>query len=102
MVEKEMVTGINLDVTSKANFCEVCIKAKASHKSFPKESKIEYKTYSAKVVADVWGPAPDKSLGGKEYFLLQKFSNTTRSMKHGLKSRGGQIVCWVATEVVNL
>ena len=70
MVEKGMVTGVNLDVNSKADFCEICVKAKAPRKSFPKESKTEYKTYSAKIVADVWGPAPVKSIGGKEYFLL--------------------------------
>ena len=39
---------------------------------FPKESKSEYKAYSDKVVADVWGPAPMKSIGGKEYYLLLK------------------------------
>jgi hypothetical protein len=58
MVEKGMVTGITLDVSSKAEFCETCIKSKAVRKPFPKESRTEYKTYGAKVVADVWGPAP--------------------------------------------
>ena len=70
MVERGMVTGIHLDTTSKADFCETCIKAKATCKSFLKESTTEYKAYGAKVVADVWGPAPVKSIGGKEYFLL--------------------------------
>jgi hypothetical protein len=70
MVEKGMVTGINLDLLSKPEFCEPCIKAKATRKSFPKESKTEYKAYGDKVVADVWGPAPVKSIGGKEYYLL--------------------------------
>jgi hypothetical protein len=71
MVEKGMITGINLDMSSKAEFCESCIKAKAStRKSFPKESKSEYKTYGDKVVSDIWGPAPVKLLGGKHYYQL--------------------------------
>ena len=45
MVEKGIITGINLDMSSKAEFCESCIKAKATHKPFPKESKSEYETY---------------------------------------------------------
>ena len=80
MVVKGMITGINLDMLSKADFCESCIKAKATRKSFPKESKSEYKTYGDKVVSDVWGPAPVKSLGGKHYYLLFKdlFSHEER------------------------
>lgn len=65
-----MVTRINLDLSSKPEFCEPCIKAKATCKSYPKESKTEYKAYNDKVVTDVWGPAPVKSIGGKEYYLL--------------------------------
>ena len=70
MVEKGMFTGIKLDTSSKSDFCEICVKAKAARKPFPKESITEYKTYGAKVVADVWGLAPVKSIGGKEYYLL--------------------------------
>jgi len=55
MVEKGMVTGINLDMSSKPDFCEACIKAKATCKSFPKESQTEYKTYGDKVMSNVWG-----------------------------------------------
>ena len=53
MVEKGMVTGINLDLNSKPEFCEACIKAKATCKPFLKESKTEYKAYGDKVIADV-------------------------------------------------
>ena len=70
MVEKRMVTGINLDMSSKPDFCETCVKAKAPRKPFPKESKTEYKAYGDKVVTDVWGPAPVRSIGGKEYYVL--------------------------------
>ena len=64
MVEKQMVTGISLDMTLKPDFCETCVKEKAPCKPFPKESKMEYKAYSDKVVTDVWGPAPVRSIGG--------------------------------------
>ena len=70
MVEKGMVTGINLDMMSKPEFCEACIKAKATHKLFPKESKTEYKSYGDKVVSDLWGPAAIQSIGGKWYYAL--------------------------------
>ena len=53
MVEKRMVTGINLDEMSKAEFCETCVKAKATRKPFPKESKTEFKAYGNKIVSDV-------------------------------------------------
>ena len=72
MVEKGMVTGIDLDMSSKPGFCETCVKAKATRKPFLKESVTEHKTYGDKVVADVWGPAPVKSIRGKEYYLLFK------------------------------
>ena len=33
MVEKGMITRINLDMSSKPDFCESCVKAKATHKT---------------------------------------------------------------------
>ena len=65
-----MVIGIELDFDSKPEFCEACIKAKASHKPFPKKSNTTYHNYGDKVVADMWGPAPVESLGHKRYFQL--------------------------------
>ena len=67
-----MVTSINLDETLKAEFCETCVKAKVTRKPFPKESKMEFKAYGDKIVSNVWGPAPVKSLSGKQYYLLFK------------------------------
>ena len=37
---------------------------------FLKGSKTKHKAYSDKVVADVWGPAPIRSIGGSQYYLL--------------------------------
>lgn len=65
-----MVTRINLDLNSKPEFCEACIKAKATCKPFPKESKTEYKAYGDKVVANVWGPAAVESIARKRCYLL--------------------------------
>jgi hypothetical protein len=70
MVENGMVTGINLDMSLKPEFCEACIKAKATRKPFPKESKTEYISYGDKVVSDVWGPASVESIGGNRYYNL--------------------------------
>ena len=68
MVEKGMITGIDLDMLSKAEFCESCVMSKATCKPFPKESKTKYSTYGDKVISDIWGPAPVKLLGGKLYY----------------------------------
>ena len=48
MVDKGMVTGINLDMPSKPKFCETCIKSKATHMPFLKESKTKHKAYGDK------------------------------------------------------
>ncbi|RDB30590.1 Retrovirus-related Pol polyprotein from transposon TNT 1-94 [Hypsizygus marmoreus] len=65
-----MITGIELDMTSEPEFCKPCIKGKATRHSFPKESETEYTKYDKKVVADLWGPAQIKSLGGAKYYYL--------------------------------
>jgi hypothetical protein len=70
MVRKGMVTGIELDMNSKPEFCESCTRAKATRKPFPKKSKsARRKVYGGKVVGDTWGPAEVTSLGGKDYSL---------------------------------
>ena len=63
--EKGVVTGINLDMLSKPECCEACIKAKAMHKPFPKESKTIYKSYGNKVMSNIWGPAIVQFIRGK-------------------------------------
>ncbi|KAJ3777032.1 hypothetical protein FB446DRAFT_618574, partial [Lentinula raphanica] len=68
MLKEGMATGVNVDLNTKVGFCEACIKAKAACKSFPKHSdNSDAKAYGDKVVADVWGPAEVKSLGGALY-----------------------------------
>src|SRR5271154_5921341 len=70
MVRDGMATGIKLDLDLKPEFCDACIKAKATHKSFPKKSETAYQNYGDKIVADTWGPALVESLGHKKYFQL--------------------------------
>jgi hypothetical protein len=70
MVKDGMVTGIDLDFDAKPDFCEACIKAKATRKPFPKRSETKYQNYGDKVVADTWGPAQIESLGRNKYYQL--------------------------------
>ena len=70
MVQNEMATGIKLDHESKPEFCEACIKAKATCKHFLKKSETTYQNYGDKVVADTWGLALVESLGHKKNFQL--------------------------------
>ena len=71
MVKEGIVEGIDLDMDSKPDFCDVCVKAKAARKPFPKKSTSDrVKAYGDKVTADVWGPAQVESLGGKRYYSL--------------------------------
>jgi GAG-pre-integrase domain len=70
MVQDGMVMGIKLNLDLKPEFCEACIKAKATCKLFPKKSETMYQNYSDKVVANTWGPALVESLGHKRYFQL--------------------------------
>ena len=70
MVKDGTVEGIELDEDSKPEFCTTCVQAKATRKPFPKLSTSERaKRYGEKVVSDLWGPSPVKSLGGKEYSI---------------------------------
>jgi GAG-pre-integrase domain len=96
MVEKGMVTGINLDMTLKPEFCEACIKAKATWKPFPKESKTEYENYGDKVVSDIWGPAAILSIGGNRYYMLFQDLHSHEELvsflkKHSLSTRSTKL-----------
>jgi GAG-pre-integrase domain len=71
MVKDGIVEGIDLDMDSKPEFCDVCVKAKATQKPFPKKSTSDrVKAYGDKVSTDVWGPAQVESLDGKRYYNL--------------------------------
>ena len=65
-----MITGYDLDETSKPEFCKVCTEAKMSQKPFPKVSTGEKAiAYGDKVVCGLWGPARVKALSGEHYMM---------------------------------
>ena len=87
MIDGGMVTGVNLDMSSKPEFCEACIKAKATRKHFPKESKTEYKSYGDKVMSDVWGPASVQSIRGNHYYNLYQDQSSHEEVVYFMKAK---------------
>ena len=75
-----LVTGIELDLESKVEFCEACAKAKSAHKPFPKESDTRAEKFEERVHWDLWGPASVKSLNGHHY-VAARINNATRQTK---------------------
>ncbi|KAI0038318.1 hypothetical protein FA95DRAFT_1458818, partial [Auriscalpium vulgare] len=70
MVVNDHVVGIELDMDSTPEPCDVCTHAKAIHKPFPKESMSDrVHAYGDKIVTYLWGPAEVTSLGGANYAL---------------------------------
>ena len=71
MVHTGMITGIKLDMSSKPEFCSICVQSKAANAPFSKESQnADTKSYGNKVLSDVWGPVQTRSLGGNNYAML--------------------------------
>lgn len=68
-IRKGLVTGVQLDSTSSAEFCEACVKAKSTHKPFPKETSRHTIKYGGVVHTDLWGPAQMVSVAGSSYYM---------------------------------
>src|SRR3984957_18516231 len=66
-VRDELITGIELDETEPAAFCDACAQAKPHRKPFPKVASSHASELGGRVVGDLWGPASVESLGGKRY-----------------------------------
>ena len=79
-ISKGLVTGVELDLESKAEFCEACTKAKSACKPFPKESDTRAEKFSERVHWDLWGPASVKSLNGHHY-MAARIDDATRQTK---------------------
>jgi hypothetical protein len=80
LAKEGLVEGVEVDLSSTPEFCEACMKAKASRKPFPDETKNRARTYAALVHTDLWGPAQTTSLGGTTYYI--SFTDDyTREMK---------------------
>ena len=78
-VSKGFITGIDLDETSKPEFCDACEKAKSACQPYPKESDTRAEKYSDRVHWDLWGPASVKSLNGNQY-VAARIDDATRKM----------------------
>src|SRR5882724_12790993 len=70
LVKNGTVTGLNLDMSSEASFCNACAKAKPTCKPVPKECTSPHATnVGDKIYSNVWGPATPQSHDRKEYFI---------------------------------
>jgi hypothetical protein len=79
-ITKEIITGIELDLDSKVEFCEACAKAKLAHQPFPKESETRAKKFGERFHWDLWGPVSVKSLNSHHY-VAARIDNATRQTK---------------------
>ena len=70
------ITGIELNLDSKPEFCDACAKAKSAKQPFPKELKTCATNYGECVHWDIWGPAAMKSLNGHFYVAAQIYDAT--------------------------
>ena len=78
-MKEGIVEGIDLDMDSKLEFCDVCVKAKATQKPFPKKSMSDrVKAYGDKVSTDVWD-LPKLSLWAENSTTI--FSKISTHMK---------------------
>jgi hypothetical protein len=90
-ISKGYITGIELDTSSKPEFCDACAKAKAARQPFPKESKTRATKYGERVHWDLWGPATVKSLNGN-FYVAARIDDATRETKLYFQNKKSQTV----------
>jgi hypothetical protein len=56
-MKKGLIEGVELDSASQPEFCEVCMRAKAKCKPFPKETESRAECYGERVHTDLWEDA---------------------------------------------
>jgi hypothetical protein len=100
MVKNGMITGLEIDLTSKEEFCEPCAKAKATHKPFPKESSTRATHFGERVHWDLWGPASMKSLGGKCYAACRTDDNLHEVEIYFLKKKSEALEVYKTDEAL--
>lgn len=81
------ITGIELDLTSKLEFCEACAKAKAVQQPFLKKSQMRAMKYGEHVHWDLWRPASVQSLSGNQYVTAQIDDGTCETRLYFLKKK---------------
>ncbi|CAA7269926.1 unnamed protein product [Cyclocybe aegerita] len=73
LVSNKFVTGVRLTTMSTSGdpfFCKLCVYAKATRKSVPKERAGERASeFGGEVHSDLWGPAPVSTQGGRRYYV---------------------------------
>ena len=79
-IVNRLITGLELDMNSKPDFCEACAKAKSARQPFPKESNTRAEKFGKRVHWDLWGPASVKSLNGNLY-VAARIDDATRQTK---------------------
>jgi hypothetical protein len=69
MKEKEMITRMDVDTSSKpSKQCTTCIQVKQHVTPFPKESGTESKNIGDMTYTDVWGPARTTRIHSEQYY----------------------------------
>jgi hypothetical protein len=68
-IKQGLIEGVELDSASTLEFCEACMKAKATHQPFPKKMVNRARTYGELVHTDLWGPAQTESVAGHLYYI---------------------------------
>jgi transposase InsO family protein len=89
-LEREnMVEGLTIDQSSiPSKTCDACIAAKQTHRQFPQEAENRSKIPGERFMADVWGPARVKSIGGWIYYVSFADDNTRHISTLFLQNKG--------------
>jgi hypothetical protein len=98
IVRLGMVEGIDLDMHSKAEFCEPCARAKATRKPFPKKSLTRATRYGEHVFSDVWGPAQVKTIGGRLYYVTFTDDSTREAMLYLIQKKSQTYMAYLDYE----
>ncbi|KAF9556271.1 hypothetical protein CPC08DRAFT_603545, partial [Agrocybe pediades] len=70
LVEKGLITGVELDEASVPSFCESCEWGKGHRKPIARERAGERaEAVGDEIHSDLWGPATVLTINGKEYLL---------------------------------
>ena len=76
------ITGIDLDMDLKPEFCEPCVKAKSIQQPFLKKSDTQAETFGEHVHWDLWGPVSVKSLSGNLYVAVCIDDHTCKTQQY--------------------
>jgi hypothetical protein len=79
-VKQGLIEGVELNSASTPEFCDACMKAKATCQPFPEEMTNCARTHGELVHTDLWGPTQTESVAGHLYYI--SFTNDfSREMK---------------------